>query len=187
MAGSIRETADTKINQFIETYQALRGDAGERILSRKNFHLKAVHLFADMLTIVDISEADYWRIRLSGTKSCERRGVDKTGRNAQNGFDENELTLRKHLANSLFEHPCALRGITRESYANGTSALVDTIALPMLGEDNQRLVVHYAQPIEEIDHDYQDRPLLTGTGLVSYEFFDLGHGKPATEAPRLRA
>ena len=183
----LNQNAALRIAQFIQTYQSLCRDSDEQILSRKNFNLKDVHRFADALTIVDISAPDFWLIRLSGTKSCERLGQDKTGGNAQASFAEDELRLRRCLAESLFETPSAVRATTRETYANGARALLDTIAVPMWGEENQRLIAHYAQVIEDIEHDFRSRPLADKTDLVSYTFIDLGYGIPNPENAQLVA
>jgi len=124
MSCAASQSADAEINEFIVVYQRLRKGAEERVLSRRNFKFKEVAAFADALTIVDISTPDFWRIRLSGTGSCERSGQDKTGKNAQSGFADDELVLRRCLANSLFENPCGIRAMTRESYANSKSDIM---------------------------------------------------------------
>lgn len=187
MVEHLNHPAARHIAEFIQTYQRLRNTSNDRILSRKNFHLKDVHRFADALTIVDISAPDFWLIRLSGTKSCERSGQDKTGGNAQTGFSGDELALRKSIADSLFHNPSGVRATTRETYANGAQALLDTISLPMLGEEGQDLIVHYAQVIEDIEHEYRCRPLAEETDLVSFTYIDLGHGIPNSEDIRLSA
>jgi len=178
---------DAQISEFTDVYRQLRELSKERILTRKNLSLKAVHPFADGLTIVDISVPDYWMIRLSGTKACERQGEDKTGCDAKLSFSDDEQILRSSLAHSLFENPCGIRALTRETYASGEFSLLDTIALPLLGEEGQRLVAHYAQVVVDIEHDYRARPVAEHTDLVSYEYVDLGQGVPSAEVERLRA
>lgn len=176
-----------RIDKFIDVYLWLRGAAREDILSRSKLHLKAVHPFADALTIVDISEPDFWRIRLSGTKTCEREGKDMTGGNALNYFTENERALRSALADSLFDGPYGIRATTRETYSNNAHSLLDTIALPMIGKDGERLVVHYAQVMKDIEHHYRRRPRAKQTNLISYSYVDLGHGIPCSQDMRLTA
>jgi hypothetical protein len=180
-------TVGARLDKFVDVYLWLRGAAQENILSRSKLHLKAVHPFADALTIVDVSTPDFWRIRLSGTKTCEREGKDKTGTNALHSFAESERALRRTLAYSLFDGPFGMRSTTRETYTNGAYCLLDTVALPMRGEDGQRLVVHYAQVMKDIEHQYRRRPLAKKTELVSYSYVDLGHGVPRADDMRLTA
>jgi len=187
MVGLSSLPVSARISKFIDVYQWLALNSKERVLTRKNFSLKAVHPFANALTIVDISSPDFWIIRLSGTKACERSGQDKTGCDAKQSFAQDEQMLRSSLAHALFENPCGIRALTRETYANGEFSLLDTIALPLLGEDCQRLVVHYAQVVEDIEHGYRCRPMAEQTDLMSYDFVDLGHGVPTEQDDRLRA
>jgi len=176
-----------RISEFVDLYQRLREASGEDILARRNFRLKDVHPFANALTIVDMSTPNFWLVRLSGTKACERVGCDKTGSNAKKSFSEDEQELRSYLAHSLFENPCGIRALTREIYSNGEQSLLDTITLPLFGKENKRLVVHYAQVVEDIEHGYGKRSLAEKTQIASYEFVDLGHGTPADVDMKLSA
>lgn len=187
MVGLHNLPVDERILKFIDVYQWLRVNSKDEILTRKHFSLKAVHPFANALTIVDISSPDFWMIRLAGTQACERRGEDQTGCDAKQSFAAEEQMLRSSLAHSLFENPCGIRALTRETYASGEFSLLDTVALPLLGEAGQRLVVHYAQVVEDIDHEYRARPLAERTDLESYDYVDLGHGVPVVEAERRTA
>lgn len=187
MTESSRPNVDTQIEKFVETYQWLCGTANERILSRHNLHLKAVYPFAASLTIVDISDTEFWQVRLSGTQACERLGQDTTGRNARHSFAKQELALRAELAHSMFEGPWGVRAKTRVAYADGKQAMLDTISLPLFGEEGQRLVTHYALTLQDFEHEYRRRPPAEQTDLVSYYFVDLGYGLPEHESPRLSA
>lgn len=187
MTESSKPNVDTHIEKFVETYQWLRGAANERILSRHNLHLKAVYPFAASLTIVDISDTEFWQVRLSGTLACEHLGQDTTGGNARHSFAKQELALRAELAHSMFEGPWGVRAQTRVAYANGGHAMLDTISLPLLGEEGQRLVAHYAQVMKDIEHEYRQRPRAEQTDLASYSFVDLGYGIPDHDSTRLTA
>lgn len=180
-------SVDERIAKFIQVYQWLRGASQERLLSRKHLHFQAVHPFADSMSIVDISAHNAWQVRLSGTQVCERLGRDTTGCDAQARFTDKDREIRSALAHRLFELPCAIRAVTRETYNNGAQALIDSIALPLEGAEGQRLVVHYAQVIEDIEHSYRRRPVARRSDLVSYTYVDLGYGIPSFEDLRLRA
>lgn len=167
-----------RIEMFIETYEWLRRASGERLLSRANLNFKAVHPFANSMTVVDVSEPHRWKIRLSGTKVCERLGCDRTGRDAQSVFSSEERRLRLRLAHSMFNNPCGIRAKTAETHVTGDRALLDTIALPLIGSEGEKLVVHYAQIIDDIEHDYGARPLVRHSDLISFDYVDLGYGVP---------
>ena len=187
MAESSEPNVESHIAKFIETYQTLCVSANERILSRHNLPLKAVYPFAASLTIVDISDAKFWHVRLSGTQTCECLGQDTTGGNAQCSFPKQELALRTMLAHSMFDGPWGVRTNTRVFYDNGGNAMLDTISLPLLGEEGQRLVAHFAKVLVDVEHEVQQRPRAEKTELASYAFVDLGYGLPEDESLRISA
>lgn len=180
-------SVEARLAKFVEIYRWLLKASEQRILPRSDLQLKAVHPFANALTIVDISSPDFWRIRLAGTQTCERVGHDATGDNAQLKFSQSERDLRSAVAHTLFQGPYGVRAITRETYTNGEASLLDTVAVPLLGQGGERIVAHYAQVLEDIDHDYRDRPAAQDSTLVSHRFIDLGFGLPMPERPSLSA
>lgn len=174
----LQSSVDERIAGFVDTYRMLCAASGARILSRKALTIQAVHPFAASITIIELFGRDEWRIRLSGTEICERWGRDKTGLNALASLPGAERAIRQQLVEGLFENPCGLRATLVETYVDGAAATLDTISLPMLGNEGQLMVVSYALVIQDFEHPYGDRPLARRTAIVSHRYVDLGYGTP---------
>jgi hypothetical protein len=162
-----------RMESFLEVYRWLSTVSREAILSRSNLRLESVHPFADAMTIMDVSDPLQWRVRLAGTAVCERLGRDATGANALHGLDDDERSLYLTLSEKMFAEPCAIRAVLQETYEAGEQNLIDTLSLPLSTSEGARLVVTYAQIVEDINFDFRSRPRVVDSRIQSWHAISL--------------
>lgn len=181
----LQSSIEQRVSAFVDTYRALCEKTGHVILPRRAMTMDAVYPFAPSLTIVELSEPDDWRVRLSGTAVCERMGVDVTGENALTALPIGERHRLKRLVARMFRKTCGLRALATESYSNGETSVLDTIALPLIGAEGQRMVVTYALVVRDIENRFGARPVAQRTRLLSHWDVDLQKRKPSAAEFRL--
>lgn len=166
-------TIDDRIESFLEVYRWQCTVSRERILSRRNLSLESVHPFAGSMTIVDVSDPAQWSVRLAGTGVCERLGRDITGFDAMAGLGDEERALRRTLAERLFAGPCGIRATFHETYRTGDHNLIDTLSLPLTTAEGARLIVTYAQVVEDANFEFCAQPRVVDSRIEAWRAVDL--------------
>jgi len=69
--------------------------------------------------------------------------------------------------------PCGIRAILQETYEDGEQNLIDTLSLPLKTVEGARLVVTYAQIVEDINFDFRSRPRVVDSRIQSWHAIDL--------------
>lgn len=120
------------------------------------------------------------RIRLAGTKVCERFGMDVTGRNY---LDFVEPRRRPKASRAIFlvcEQPCGMLVRLKSKTQTGRMHMNETLALPMRDNEGRARLVYYQSRSAPLD-EYRDatNDQLAVLDIAKRTFIDIGAGIPA--------
>ncbi len=165
---------------LFDYWQSVR--KGPAVPSCTDFDLLDIANWLPDIVLLDVVSLDTVMTRFAGTMLVERIGMDPTGLNLLSMQAKNSLDQAARAYSSMANLPCG--GISRfvSVYSSGREAIARSLYLPIRAPAGEppRLVSMstreegggsiYAEPVERT---------VTGTKILSIDWFDLGFGVPA--------
>jgi hypothetical protein len=160
-------------------WQSVR--SGTNIPTSAEFDLLDIAVWLPDITILDVVDLDVVTVRFAGTGLVERLGTDPTGINLLSMQAKASFEKATRAYNAMANLPCG--GMSRfvSAYSSGREAVARSLYLPIgtpAGEPPRLISMStreegggvYAEPVERT---------ITGTKILSLDWFDLGFGIPA--------
>ena len=150
---------------------------------RSAFDPLSVPALLPHMMICDLSEPGVVRIRLMGTGMVKSFGFDPTGRDYLDLVEPE----RREAALAGFKvpasHPCGMRVLGENRYANGKTMAVEAVSFPFRRDDRAGMQMVFVG--SNIDRDLGPWPDLDHTEtfhVFERHFIDIGAGVPADGA-----
>ncbi|HEX7775771.1 MAG TPA: PAS domain-containing protein [Parvibaculum sp.] len=164
---------------FYDYWQSVRPGAG--IPTSSAFDLLEIAGWLSDVTVLDVASLNVATVRFVGTGLVERLGIDPTGMNVLSMQAKNSFDRAARGYHAMANLPCGGMARYVSVYSSGREAIARSLYLPVATPTGEppRLVSMsareegggvYADPIERT---------VTGTKILSLDWFDLGFGVPA--------
>jgi hypothetical protein len=165
---------------LFDYWQSLR--QGAAVPRAADFDLLELASLLPDISLLDVTGLDCVTARFVGTGITERLGMDPTGLNLLGIQAKNSLDRVARAYHSMANLPCGGMARFLSIYSSGREAVARSLYLPITtaaGEPPRLVSMStreegggiYAEPVERT---------VTGTKILSLDWFDLGFGVPAS-------
>lgn len=164
-------------NDFEAYWLGLKKDG--RVPDIRSFDPLVIAALVPNLLVVEVSDQPRkMLVKMTGSLFPQKNGIEITGRDLRELFDESDREVLWIGTMLMIEHPCGLVQTNQAHYANGTAAITQSTILPFSSREHG---VSYNISVSEwlgyaSKHEIHLPVLLRQTERL--EWLDLGYGTP---------
>lgn len=143
------------------------------------FDLLALTLWLPDLMLIDILGPENYYCRFAGTAIVERLGFDMSQKNIFEFQSDATRPQVRRAYTSIVDQPCGVVARYTNHYSTGRSGIVRTIYLPLSApQGGNARIVCMSQREEDAEYAVPIEQSISGTGILSLEWLDIGFGTP---------
>lgn len=163
---------------FWQAWQNAR--CGNDIPLRNDIKIRDFSQFLPNMIVYDYIGPGDIRYRLAGEAVSDRLGLGGTGMNVFDSFAPDAVELGQQWWTGIMETPCGGVSAFSVAYQNGIHRACEAINLPILGNENQVMVLAMVLAEKIIRVESRRENIRTGLDYSFGHFVDIGFGLPET-------
>lgn len=159
---------------FLAYWQSLPRQ--DLVPDRKHFDPAKIPRLMPQIAILDVHSANEARFRLFGTGLVKLFGMDLTGKNYPDFYNEAARSLFNRMMMAQVSLPCGRVSAVRGQFADGQRARVEILSLPLAYEAaDHAMAIAAVGVIETLG---MGEPVLEITDIEATVWIDIGAGVP---------